>query len=73
VTDLLDEVSELSVPSARAVLSALMPLVKLVRSVRDTTILVLRKSLFARSTESKQERKKNSLNLPSILFKVLFI
>ena len=48
------QICGLSLPDARRVISALMPIVKVVRSLRDTLIPVLRKALFARSTEVKQ-------------------
>lgn len=44
----------LAISDAQHVLSALLPLLKLSRQLRDTAILVLRKALFARHTTAKQ-------------------
>jgi len=42
----LFQIGSLGVPGARRIMSALMPMIKSTRSLRDVTILVLRKALF---------------------------
>merc|ERR1719188_1650317 len=54
ISDIIDDTASLEVITAREVLRALMPLMHIVRCIRDTTILVLRKALFARSSKCKQ-------------------
>ena len=54
VSGLIDSLHRLSYQAGRAALAALAPLLRLARSLRDPLILVLRKSLFARSQEARQ-------------------
>ena len=52
--ELVEQLCTLGVVGARRVMTALLPIIKLNRTLKDSTILVLRKALFARSTEAKQ-------------------
>jgi Fanconi anemia group I protein len=52
--DLVEQVCSMSVSGAKRVLLAMQPIIKTNRSLRDSTILALRKALFARSAETKQ-------------------
>lgn len=54
VNDLLEQTNNLGLSGARRVLNALLPLIKTSRVLKNTTILMLRKALFARSVEVKQ-------------------
>lgn len=54
VSGLVESLHRLSYPAGRATLTALVPLLRLARSLRDPLILVLRKSLFARSQDARQ-------------------
>ena len=63
ISSLVDCLGDLGVHAARAVLVAVMPLMKPQRSTRDAVMLVLRKSLFARSTESNLVGLEGALQL----------
>eukprot|EP00092_Neocalanus_flemingeri_P013422 GFUD01014471.1.p1 GENE.GFUD01014471.1~~GFUD01014471.1.p1 ORF type:complete len:1306 (+),score=525.63 GFUD01014471.1:564-3920(+) len=54
VSELVENLQRLSYPSARRTLSALLPLVRFSRSLRDSLILILRKALFSRSVHTRQ-------------------
>lgn len=45
--EILEQIGGLGVPGARRLLAALMPIIKFARSLRDVTILILRKALFS--------------------------
>ncbi len=64
VGGLVESLHRLSYPAGRATLAALAPLLRLARSLRDPLILVLRKSLFARSQEARQVNKYCNRILP---------
>lgn len=54
LADLVEHLQTLSYFTARRVLTAIMPLVRLKRALRDSVILVLRKALFSRSVAARQ-------------------
>ena len=54
MSDLVENLPSLDHFTARRALTAIMPLVKLNKSLRDSVILVLRKALFSRAVASRQ-------------------